>query len=124
MDALFLALGVGSLVGFSLSLARDLPWRVARSILWYFPIPALLVIALTAGFGGLDAAAGIALCFFLLTGSFLLVTGGHVIRMISEERLFVTIPDDVRAKYMQHVTRYQLAGSALVLGLFALVYIV
>jgi hypothetical protein len=108
-------------VVFSLSLLRDVPWRVGGGILAVFPLPALIVVGLLLVFHNVDGAAGLGFCILVVVGSFVVVTRGHVVRMISEERVPVSIPDDVRTRYMQHVTRHQLAGIALMLVIFAAV---
>ncbi len=104
--------GVALLAAWTFALVRDLPRRMALGLAAGVGGFYLVTIAIV---GAIDSNAGAGLSVFLgiALGSFLIVTRGHPLRAVDQSKLPVTVPTDVSERYMQAVTRHQVAGLAL-----------
>jgi hypothetical protein len=101
-----LAVGV-----WTVALARDLPRRASIGVAALGAVPLTIGLLLAELFSS-QAGASLGFIYAVMLGSFILVTRGHVIRSVDADRLPFEVPADIRARYMQAVSRHQVAGLA------------
>jgi hypothetical protein len=110
MRVALLVAAIVAVLAFIGGVVRDLPRRSGRkvaAILIATLAVTVSVAALRLRSDGSELYSSV-LCLF---GSFVVVTGGHVLRAV--EPAVFDIPAETKARYMRHTTRFQCAALAL-----------